>query len=198
MNDTVSFGYEDVAPGEKTRRVGDVFRNVAARYDLMNDAMSGGMHRVWKDAMIAALNPPKKPGWRFIDVAGGTGDIAFRIVEASGRNADATVLDIPAGDPASRHVLEYPITGEDWLLGAVAPHMHLLGSSIRVETERPGGDCAESKPGENVVPCAIVGERRGVAKTGFRRVAVIDARVFTDHQPGNLLSGGNRYADRFG
>ena len=96
MSDTVSFGYEDVSPDEKTARVGGVFSNVAERYDVMNDAMSGGMHRVWKDAMITALNPPKKPGWRFIDVAGGTGDIAFRI-EAACPEAEVLLLDLTPG-----------------------------------------------------------------------------------------------------
>jgi demethylmenaquinone methyltransferase/2-methoxy-6-polyprenyl-1,4-benzoquinol methylase len=74
--------------------VNEVFHKVANRYDLMNDLMSAGMHRVWKDAMVTWLNPPKRPGWRSLDVAGGTGDIAFRIVEASDRNAHVTVLDI--------------------------------------------------------------------------------------------------------
>jgi demethylmenaquinone methyltransferase/2-methoxy-6-polyprenyl-1,4-benzoquinol methylase len=89
-----SYGYKDVAPGEKQGLVNEVFHHVAGRYDLMNDLMSGGLHRLWKDAMVAWLNPPKRPGWRVLDVAGGTGDIAFRIVEASGGNARATVLDI--------------------------------------------------------------------------------------------------------
>ena len=89
-----SFGFTPVAEGEKQARVDDVFHKVARRYDIMNDLMSVGMHRVWKDAMIAALNPPKRPGWRLLDVAGGTGDIAFRAVEASRRNAQVTVLDI--------------------------------------------------------------------------------------------------------
>jgi demethylmenaquinone methyltransferase/2-methoxy-6-polyprenyl-1,4-benzoquinol methylase len=71
-----------------------VFHRVAKRYDIMNDLMSGGLHRLWKDAMVAWLNPPKRAGWRALDVAGGTGDIAFRIVEASERNAHVTVLDI--------------------------------------------------------------------------------------------------------
>jgi demethylmenaquinone methyltransferase/2-methoxy-6-polyprenyl-1,4-benzoquinol methylase len=71
-----------------------VFHKVAQRYDVMNDLMSGGMHRVWKDAMVTALNPPKSGRWRSLDVAGGTGDIAFRIVEASRGNAHVTVLDI--------------------------------------------------------------------------------------------------------
>jgi demethylmenaquinone methyltransferase/2-methoxy-6-polyprenyl-1,4-benzoquinol methylase len=89
-----SYGFRSVAEGEKQPLVNDVFHKVANRYDLMNDLMSGGLHRLWKDAMVAWLNPPKRPGWRVLDVAGGTGDVAFRIVEASGRNAHATVLDI--------------------------------------------------------------------------------------------------------
>ena len=89
-----SYGFQTVADGEKQGLVNDVFHKVAERYDLMNDLMSAGMHRVWKDAMVAWLNPPKRPGWRVLDVAGGTGDIAFRIVEASNRNAEAIVLDI--------------------------------------------------------------------------------------------------------
>jgi demethylmenaquinone methyltransferase/2-methoxy-6-polyprenyl-1,4-benzoquinol methylase len=89
-----SYGFRQVGAGEKQPLVNEVFHKVANRYDLMNDLMSAGMHRVWKDAMIAWLNPPKRPGWKVLDVAGGTGDIAFRIIEASQRNAHATVLDI--------------------------------------------------------------------------------------------------------
>jgi demethylmenaquinone methyltransferase/2-methoxy-6-polyprenyl-1,4-benzoquinol methylase len=85
----VSFGYEDVAPAEKTRRVGEVFASVARRYDIMNDLMSGGMHRLWKDDFVRALKP--RAGEHILDMAGGTGDIAFRI-EKSG--ADVTVADI--------------------------------------------------------------------------------------------------------
>jgi demethylmenaquinone methyltransferase/2-methoxy-6-polyprenyl-1,4-benzoquinol methylase len=86
---TVSFGYQDIDPDEKTRRVGEVFASVAKRYDIMNDVMSGGMHRVWKDDFVRALKPRR--GERVLDMAGGTGDIAFRI-EASG--ALVTVADI--------------------------------------------------------------------------------------------------------
>ncbi len=89
MNDTVSFGYEDVAPDEKTRRVGDVFASVAARYDLMNDAMSGGMHRLWKDRFVARVKPQR--GESILDMAGGTGDIAFRMAKGG---ATITVADI--------------------------------------------------------------------------------------------------------
>jgi len=89
MTDTVSFGYQDVAPQEKTARVGEVFSNVAAKYDVMNDAMSGGMHRLWKDRFVRRVKP--QPGEAILDMAGGTGDIAFRM-EALG--ADVTVSDI--------------------------------------------------------------------------------------------------------
>ena len=89
-----SYGFRDVGDGEKQPLVDAVFHRVANRYDLMNDLMSGGLHRLWKDAMVAWLNPPRRAGWTVLDVAGGTGDIAFRIVDASDGNAKATVLDI--------------------------------------------------------------------------------------------------------
>ncbi|MFM1981743.1 MAG: hypothetical protein RJB22_462 [Pseudomonadota bacterium] len=89
MNDTVSFGYEDVSPEEKTQRVGEVFSSVARRYDIMNDAMSGGMHRLWKDRFVARVKP--RPGEMILDMAGGTGDIAFRMQK---HGALVTVSDI--------------------------------------------------------------------------------------------------------
>jgi demethylmenaquinone methyltransferase / 2-methoxy-6-polyprenyl-1,4-benzoquinol methylase len=89
--DKVPFGYEQVAPDEKTRRVGGVFSNVAARYDLMNDLMSGGMHRLWKNQFVSRLRPRK--GQHILDMAGGTGDIAFRIARSG---ALVTVADINA------------------------------------------------------------------------------------------------------
>ena len=89
MPDTVSFGYEDVAPDEKTRRVGEVFSSVASRYDLMNDAMSGGLHRVWKDLFVRRVKP--RAGEHILDMAGGTGDIAFRMAPSG---ASITVADI--------------------------------------------------------------------------------------------------------
>ena len=87
--DTVSFGYEDIAASDKTARVGEVFASVAKRYDIMNDLMSAGMHRVWKDDFVRALRP--RADERILDMAGGTGDIAFRIAAAG---ADVTVADI--------------------------------------------------------------------------------------------------------
>jgi demethylmenaquinone methyltransferase/2-methoxy-6-polyprenyl-1,4-benzoquinol methylase len=89
MTDTVSFGYEEVAPDEKTRRVGGVFSSVASRYDIMNDAMSGGMHRLWKDRFVRRVKP--RAGEQILDMAGGTGDIAFRIASSG---ASVTVADI--------------------------------------------------------------------------------------------------------
>jgi demethylmenaquinone methyltransferase / 2-methoxy-6-polyprenyl-1,4-benzoquinol methylase len=89
-----SFGFTPVDPGEKQGRVDEVFHKVAKRYDVMNDLMSVGMHRFWKGAFVAWLAPPKREGWKVLDVAGGTGDIAFKIIEASGGKAHATVLDI--------------------------------------------------------------------------------------------------------
>ena len=89
MTNTVSFGYEEVAPEEKTRRVGDVFASVASRYDLMNDAMSAGMHRLWKDRFVRRVKP--RPGEEILDMAGGTGDIAFRM---AAKGASITVADI--------------------------------------------------------------------------------------------------------
>ncbi|MES2294724.1 MAG: bifunctional demethylmenaquinone methyltransferase/2-methoxy-6-polyprenyl-1,4-benzoquinol methylase UbiE [Pseudomonadota bacterium] len=94
---TASFGFRDVPEAEKEGLVRGVFSSVAARYDLMNDVMSGGVHRIWKDAMVEWLNP--QPGWRVLDVAGGTGDIAFRIssmTRARGGEAAITVCDINA------------------------------------------------------------------------------------------------------
>jgi len=85
----VSFGYQDVEPEEKTARVGDVFRSVASRYDLMNDAMSGGLHRLWKDRFVRRVKP--RPGEQILDMAGGTGDIAFRLARSG---AHVTVADI--------------------------------------------------------------------------------------------------------
>ena len=90
-----SFGFRDVAPEEKPALVNAVFSSVARRYDLMNDLMSGGVHRLWKEAFVDWLNP--QPGQSFLDVAGGTGDIAFRIAErvaAHKGTAEITVCDL--------------------------------------------------------------------------------------------------------
>jgi demethylmenaquinone methyltransferase/2-methoxy-6-polyprenyl-1,4-benzoquinol methylase len=89
MDHKVNFGDEIVSPEEKTRRVGQVFSSVARRYDVMNDLMSGGMHRLWKDRFVARVKP--RPGEEILDMAGGTGDVAFRMAR---RGARVTVADI--------------------------------------------------------------------------------------------------------
>jgi demethylmenaquinone methyltransferase/2-methoxy-6-polyprenyl-1,4-benzoquinol methylase len=91
------FGFENVRTAEKQARVDDVFTSIARRYDLMNDLMSGGLHRIWKDTVVNMLRPPHGPApYRVLDVAGGTGDIAFRILDAAGDGTHVTVLDINA------------------------------------------------------------------------------------------------------
>jgi demethylmenaquinone methyltransferase/2-methoxy-6-polyprenyl-1,4-benzoquinol methylase len=90
--DKASFGYRDVPASEKAGLVARVFESVAPRYDLMNDLMSGGVHRLWKNALVDMLNP--RTGESFLDVAGGTGDIAFRILKRVGEGAHVTICDI--------------------------------------------------------------------------------------------------------
>jgi demethylmenaquinone methyltransferase / 2-methoxy-6-polyprenyl-1,4-benzoquinol methylase len=91
MSDKVSFGEELVTREEKTRRVGEVFSSVARRYDVMNDLMSGGLHRLWKDRFVNRVKP--RAGEDILDMAGGTGDVAFRMAR---RGARVTVSDINA------------------------------------------------------------------------------------------------------
>jgi demethylmenaquinone methyltransferase / 2-methoxy-6-polyprenyl-1,4-benzoquinol methylase len=94
---TTHFGFRDVPLGDKQTLVNEVFHSVASRYDLMNDLMSIGLHRVWKDIMITTLNPPKSDApFALLDVAGGTGDIAFRAAKVAGPGFRATVCDINA------------------------------------------------------------------------------------------------------
>ena len=105
---TTHFGFQQVPLPDKQARVDDVFRSVARRYDLMNDLMSGGLHRAWKNALVTAANPPRaepirgrraragERPFRLLDIAGGTGDIAFRLLEAGGPATRATVVDINA------------------------------------------------------------------------------------------------------
>jgi demethylmenaquinone methyltransferase / 2-methoxy-6-polyprenyl-1,4-benzoquinol methylase len=94
-SDQTHFGNETVRLADKQGRVDDVFRSVARRYDLMNDLMSGGLHRAWKDALVTAVNPPKKARkFAVLDLAGGTGDVAFRIAKAGGPGTHITVCDI--------------------------------------------------------------------------------------------------------
>ena len=90
--EATQFGEKTVRPEEKTGLVHDVFDNVADKYDLMNDLMSGGIHRLWKDRLIREIRP--KAGQRFLDVAGGTGDIAFRLYKRTGYAENITICDL--------------------------------------------------------------------------------------------------------
>lgn len=89
------FGYRTVPLSEKQGMVDDVFHKVARRYDIMNDLMSAGLHRVWKDALVSKVRPPQgdRP-FRHLDLAGGTGDVAFRVVRAGGSGTRSVVADI--------------------------------------------------------------------------------------------------------
>jgi demethylmenaquinone methyltransferase / 2-methoxy-6-polyprenyl-1,4-benzoquinol methylase len=111
MSDKVNFGDELVSPEEKTRRVGEVFSSVARRYDLMNDLMSGGMHRLWKDRFVARVKP--RPGEEILDMAGGTGDVAFRMAR---RGALVTVADINADmlEVGRKRAERHGLTGLSW------------------------------------------------------------------------------------
>lgn len=90
--ESVFYGRERVAPETKKSRVEDLFGRVAPSYDVMNDVMSGGLHRLWKDSLIRQIRP--RPHWRYLDLAGGTGDIAFRIREKTGPGTKITIADL--------------------------------------------------------------------------------------------------------
>ena len=94
MTETAQFGSKKVPLAAKQALVNDVFQSVARRYDLMNDLMSFGLHRAWKDALVTAVNPPRATPFALLDIAGGTGDIALRILEAGGDQTHVTICDI--------------------------------------------------------------------------------------------------------
>jgi demethylmenaquinone methyltransferase/2-methoxy-6-polyprenyl-1,4-benzoquinol methylase len=96
MSEEAHFGFSRVPLQDKQARVDEVFHKVASRYDLMNDLMSAGLHRVWKDIFVAKVKPSRQARFRHLDVAGGTGDIAFRVAKAGSRRTEITVLDINA------------------------------------------------------------------------------------------------------
>ncbi len=96
MTETAHFGARQVPLEDKQDLVDDVFRSVARRYDLMNDLMSFGLHRAWKDALVTAVNPPKNRPFALLDIAGGTGDVALRVIVRGGAQTRATVCDINA------------------------------------------------------------------------------------------------------
>lgn len=90
--ESTQFGTKTVTPDEKTGLVRGVFDSVADKYDIMNDVMSGGLHRLWKDRFVREIRP--RAGLKYLDVAGGTGDIAFRIKKRAGKDADITIFDL--------------------------------------------------------------------------------------------------------
>ena len=92
---SASFGFRPIDPRQRQGLVNEVFATVAERYDLMNDLMSGGLHRLWKDDLVTTLNPPKRAEtFRVLDLAGGTGDVAMRIVRAGGDGTSTVICDI--------------------------------------------------------------------------------------------------------
>jgi demethylmenaquinone methyltransferase/2-methoxy-6-polyprenyl-1,4-benzoquinol methylase len=118
MNEkTTHFGFQDVPESEKAGRVRGVFGSVAGKYDVMNDAMSMGIHRIWKDAMMDWLAP--RAGQRLLDVAGGTGDISFRFLKRAG-HGHATVLDLTEPmlvEGRKRAEAEAMADSLDWVVG---------------------------------------------------------------------------------
>ena len=94
MTETAQFGSKRVPIAAKQALVNDVFHSVARRYDLMNDLMSFGLHRAWKDALVTAVNPARATPFAVLDIAGGTGDVALRLIEAGGALTRVTVCDI--------------------------------------------------------------------------------------------------------
>jgi demethylmenaquinone methyltransferase/2-methoxy-6-polyprenyl-1,4-benzoquinol methylase len=118
MNEkTTHFGFQDIPESEKAGRVRGVFGSVASKYDVMNDAMSLGIHRIWKDAMMDWLAP--RAGQRLLDVAGGTGDISFRFLKRAGYG-HATVLDLTEPmlvEGRKRAEAESMADSLDWVVG---------------------------------------------------------------------------------
>ncbi len=117
QNSTTHFGFETVAESEKAGRVQGVFNSVASKYDIMNDAMSLGIHRIWKDAMMDWLAP--RSGQKLLDVAGGTGDISFRFLKRAGAG-HATVLDLtePMLVEGRKRAEAAQMAGQlDWVVG---------------------------------------------------------------------------------
>lgn len=115
---TTHFGFQTVDEGQKAGMVHGVFTRVASKYDVMNDLMSMGIHRIWKDAMMDWLAP--RPGQRLLDVAGGTGDVAFRFLKRAGVGAQASVLDLTESmlqEGRKRAEAERLADALDWVVG---------------------------------------------------------------------------------
>lgn len=167
-----SFGYREVPEKEKAQLVRGVFSSVATRYDLMNDLMSGGVHRLWKDALVDWLNP--QPRQRIADIAGGTGDVAFRIAERARRHggcADAIVCDINVDmmSEGRKRVAERRQSDVTWVAGD-AEHLPFCDASLDA--------CTIAFGIRNVTRIeASLAEMRRVLKPGGRFLCLEFARV---------------------
>ncbi|HVJ53903.1 MAG TPA: bifunctional demethylmenaquinone methyltransferase/2-methoxy-6-polyprenyl-1,4-benzoquinol methylase UbiE [Aliidongia sp.] len=129
-SESADFGFRTVPAGEKKSLVRGVFDSVAGRYDLMNDLMSGGIHRLWKSAMLDWLAP--RPGQHLLDVAGGTGDIAFRYRQRLGGEGRVTICDINHSMVSvgrDRAIDRGILAGIDWLCGD-AESLPVASSSV--------------------------------------------------------------------
>jgi demethylmenaquinone methyltransferase/2-methoxy-6-polyprenyl-1,4-benzoquinol methylase len=172
--ETASFGFADIPKAEKAARVRGVFASVASRYDLMNDAMSGGLHRVWKDIAVAKLNP--QPGETILDVAGGTGDLGRRIskrvaaIRARRGGAPAEILEIDVNpDMLAAGRRRGGADGLAWICGdaehlplpAASAHGYIIGFGIR--------NCTDIQ--------AVLNEARRALKPGGRFVCLEFSRL---------------------
>ena len=177
-DDTVSFGYSQVTPEEKTRKVGEVFSSVARKYDIMNDAMSGGMHRLWKDRFVKRVKP--QPCEQILDMAGGTGDIAFRM---AAKGAHITVADI------NQDMLD---VGAE---RALAVHQRLLATTLAL-AESAAADRRELRLQQVHAQAAVVLRRRRAARrrgASFKRSSFLHSFMCTfshhrTHRPTKLKS----------
>src|SRR6059058_1054531 len=125
MAEKVNFGDELVEPQEKTRRVGAVFSSVARRYDVMNDLMSGGMHRLWKDRFVARVKP--RPGEEILDTAGGTGDVG----DVPDAEHDRVGIEDRVGEAQCFGILNLPReAGQAAILGALPADLKHVGVDI--------------------------------------------------------------------
>jgi demethylmenaquinone methyltransferase / 2-methoxy-6-polyprenyl-1,4-benzoquinol methylase len=168
-----SFGFETVSEPEKALRVHGVFSSVARRYDLMNDVMSAGVHRLWKSALVDWLAPRR--GMRLLDVAGGTGDIAFRVLDRLGGEAEVTVLDL-----TEAMLVEGRRRAEDGAVPAGAPPIDwVVGDAMALPFANRSFDAYTIAFGiRNVanMPKAL-GEARRVLKPGGRLMVLEFSRV---------------------
>jgi demethylmenaquinone methyltransferase / 2-methoxy-6-polyprenyl-1,4-benzoquinol methylase len=169
-HDQADFGFRRVGEDEKTRLVRDVFDSVASRYDLMNDLMSGGVHRLWKRELMQRLAP--RPGQKLLDLAGGTGDIARRFLARAGQGGAAIVCDI--NESMIRHGRDHSIDA-----GVVAGLVWVVGNAEDLPLASASVDaCTISFGLRNVTRiAAALREARRVLKPGGRFLCLEFSRV---------------------